>query len=509
MIGPAEKKRTAAPTEKKKPRKKRKGNPWVENIESLVIAVVLALIIRTFVVEAFVIPTGSMALSLYGNHFNVKCPNCGYKYALGFNPPDSRIVPERVRCVNCGAMASAVPAYERGMPIPGHAGGDRILVNKILYKFREPDRWDPFVFVNPNVRAEDRRPYKTTYIKRLVGLPGETLEIVRGDVVVDGTIQRKPADAQSRLWMPVYDINYEWTEGHPWKPTGNAWSLEGRRLVANGSNGGLAWVTYMGGKGRKGDVIRDDYGYDQDLTVENASYLGRGAGLNVVTDVRVSFDVKTPGSGRLVLSLLCDDADDRAEIDFASRRATLTRSGRELASTELPAFSNAGTHHLEFYRLDYLLVLAVDGERAVEYDLWDPEAYRRWSERGRNFADHVRRMRDMARQRDDTLALDGYKTSGVKLGADGSCELTNLKIHRDVYYTFKPKPETKPRHYAGPWKIPEDCYFALGDNSPESLDSRYWKDEDTTRNTSWVPADHLIGKALVIWWHPRRIRLIH
>ena len=63
--------------------KKTKPNPWVENIESLVVAVVLALIIRVFVLEAFVIPTGSMAGSLYGNHYEMTCPNCGFRYALG------------------------------------------------------------------------------------------------------------------------------------------------------------------------------------------------------------------------------------------------------------------------------------------------------------------------------------------------------------------------------------------------------------------------------------------
>ena len=499
MIGPAEKRKTAASADEKKRRKKKRGNPWVENIESLVIAVVLALIIRTFVVEAFVIPTGSMALSLYGNHLNLKCPNCGYKYALGFNR-DSQIVPERVRCLNCGVRAPDIAPYARGRRIPSHAGGDRILVNKLLYKFREPDRWDPFVFVNPNVSAEDRKPYKTTYIKRLVGLPGETLEIIRGDVVVNGRIQRKPADAQSRLWVPVYDVGYRWAQGRPWK-IAKGWSFDGRRLVADRADGALAWVEYAGKRGRKSGAIRDDNGYDQDITVEHAAYLGRGAGLNVVTDIRVSFDVKTHGSGRLVLSLLCDDEDDRAEIDFASRRATLTRSGRKLASAHLLGLSSGREHHVSFYRLDYLLVLAVEGKKVVEYDLWDPEAYRRLSERGREYLREAKRMGEMGRRPDESLAVKGYNRSGVRIGTSGGTfELSGLKIDRDVYYTNPGQPRDRNNDYFGPQPIPPNNYFAMGDNSPESLDSRYW---------GVVPGDHLIGKALVIWWHPTRIRLIH
>jgi len=47
--------------------------------------------------------------------------------------------------------------------------------------------------------------------------------------------------------------------------------------------------------------------------------------------------------------------------------------------------------------------------------------------------------------------------------------------------------------------VPEDSYFVLGDNSGSSKDSRYW---------GFVPKDNILGKALVIYWPPQRIRLI-
>ncbi len=43
----------------------------------------------------------------------------------------------------------------------------------------------------------------------------------------------------------------------------------------------------------------------------------------------------------------------------------------------------------------------------------------------------------------------------------------------------------------GPYEIPEDQYFAMGDNRDNSQDSRFW---------GTVPRDHIIGKALVIYW---------
>src|SRR6476659_5463063 len=47
-----------------------------ETVESIAVAFILAFLFRTFVAEAFVIPTGSMATTLMGRHKDVQCPNC-------------------------------------------------------------------------------------------------------------------------------------------------------------------------------------------------------------------------------------------------------------------------------------------------------------------------------------------------------------------------------------------------------------------------------------------------
>jgi signal peptidase I len=101
-----------------------------EYAESLLIAFILAMIIRTFVVQAFKIPTGSMRPTLIE--------------------------------------------------------GDRILVNKFIYKFKEPKRGDIIVFKYP----EDP---KLDFIKRLIGLSNESVEIKNGKVYINGKLVEEKA----------------------------------------------------------------------------------------------------------------------------------------------------------------------------------------------------------------------------------------------------------------------------------------------------------------------------
>lgn len=60
------------------------------------------------------------------------------------------------------------------------SSGDQLIVDKISYRFRDPKRYDIVVF-----------PYRyeesTYYIKRIIGLPGETVQIVDGMVYINGS----------------------------------------------------------------------------------------------------------------------------------------------------------------------------------------------------------------------------------------------------------------------------------------------------------------------------------
>ncbi|WP_084650548.1 signal peptidase I [Desulfovibrio litoralis] len=102
-------------------------NIIVDYIEALVIAVILALFIRAFIVQAYTIPSGSMKDTLLIGDFLL------------------------------------VNKFAYGIKIP--------FTNKTIINTGEPQHGDIIVFANPN------DPDKEDYIKRVVGLPGDVLEM--------------------------------------------------------------------------------------------------------------------------------------------------------------------------------------------------------------------------------------------------------------------------------------------------------------------------------------------
>ena len=62
--------------------------------------------------------------------------------------------------------------------------GDHLIVDKITYRMREPVRYDIIVF-------PFRYKENTFYIKRIIGLPGETVQIAGGEIYIDGEILKE------------------------------------------------------------------------------------------------------------------------------------------------------------------------------------------------------------------------------------------------------------------------------------------------------------------------------
>ncbi len=233
-----------------------------DTIEAVAIAFILAFIFKTFEAEAFVIPTGSMAPTLYGRHKEVHCDCCGLDYTIGASQEvdqESGQLLQRIatsHCPNCRYRNNVLTA-----PV---FNGDRIVVNKQVSDYQ---RFDVVVFKNPE------EPH-INYIKRLVGMPGETVQIRQGDIYARSApdqpwvIQRKPnLKKQQEVQQIVYDDSLpptkllqagaeeRWVPSIPnaaatdiagWPAAENAWQAAdtGRSYKVSAPAGALQWLRY-------------------------------------------------------------------------------------------------------------------------------------------------------------------------------------------------------------------------------------------------------------------------
>jgi signal peptidase I len=177
-----------------------------EVVETIVFVVVLVLMLKSFAAEAFVIPTGSMAETLWGYQKVVECPGCGIKFPVNcsseVDPSDGQQKKAVYGCIcpNCRQhIRFDIPKASSFLPDaveiadPGWNSGDRVLVAKFTYDLVEsdPNRLDVVVFKFPGDSRTDEPfprsgPYKNhspmNYIKRLIGKSGETIAIHGGNV---------------------------------------------------------------------------------------------------------------------------------------------------------------------------------------------------------------------------------------------------------------------------------------------------------------------------------------
>jgi signal peptidase I len=469
--------------------KKDRAAEVADTFEWLITAFILAFVFRAFIMEAFRIPTGSMADTLKGAHFRLRCRQCGYKYEYGFNPvryyiqeedavpgPNHKpLVSYSSRCPSCGNYQSVGGT----MPV---ANGDRILVLKCIYQFLEPKRWDVIVFKNPP------EP-EINYIKRLIGLPGETVQIIDGDIYINGQISRKSPKVQEELWTPVYNNDYQpvnkfvpsfnhrqWQQPFE-NENSSKWTVYGDSPTLFHLDSPADQINTMEYNTSMGNNFRATYAYDEVQDYSAMPYC---------SDLMVSFWCRPEKSeGRIGVSLSKYSTKYNAWVDLAGEMV-ITKNDRHGATTELARKSIKTpiankSILVQFANVDHQLIFQY-GSTKLTYDL------------GRGLEDAGRIKKDIEPR--------------LKISGSGKLTLSHVAVFRDIHYTtskYANQPENG-RAIGKPFTLNEDEYFVLGDNSPNSEDCRWWTRKGLANKglesyrVGVVPRDYLVGKALFVYW---------
>ncbi len=535
-----------------------------ETLTSLTIAFMMAFVFRGFVVEGFIIPTGSMAPTLLGKHVRFVSPHNGYEWTTNYWDTGGRGMSGEP-LARQGVQVPMTPTDPMtGLPVEPQrdrrlAAGDRVFVLKYLPGLHRPERWDVVVFKYPGTHEN--------YIKRLVGLPGEQIAMVDGDVFsrehVPGVtstegphawqeptwrIARKPERVQRAMLQPVFDSRYapvrpEPTYRPPISPDApGAWS---------GVQDGRVW-TYSG-VGQTALVwndrrpITDYYPYNQASHQRNPA-----SGQPVFGPFSRPEDMGSTGSppypvSDLALTVAVEPGESpvsvtptvtargfvfQGVIDGVTGRAAVRmrpEDGPDDAWTELDsapfnALRAGVVTEIEFWHVDQALWLFADGDLVCggpergAYTL--TPAQRAAGAMGSTWADLVEFDRadanDVHQPGVNSPGVfahpNRYRKPGVRWDfAGGPLTVHRAKVDRDIHYQAVPVVHgspTRSAHYNNFPTLADDQFFMFGDNSPNSEDSRLWRAD---RIDPWVRArvdatagvvnrDLIVGKAFIVYF---------
>lgn len=399
-----------------------------------VACVILAIGLRTWLVMGLIEPVtvagSSMVPTLRGAHVTPTCLQCGHQFAVG---AEFAVSTDRAACPSCGETKVSVEGLD-------WQRGDRLWVDRLSLGWRSPERWETVVARNPDNAAE-------LCVKRVVGLPGEVVDLRDGNVRIDGAVTVKSPAAQKQVRQPLHHStgrNSRWQPDSPntWEPHLRGWHHSPTSPPA------VHWLRYQHPNNQP---ITDDVAYNAGLTRR----------LNLVDEFTLAANTSIAGNGSLLLAI--DDGTSTAELRLRLPDGVLevAESGRHSATLQLKpelltslSRKNASNVSIELSNFDLKLLLTIN-DRIVLRRPWP-----------------------------NTRAAGTSRP--VAIGAAGlTVTLSELTLYRDIYHTGYPAAASGP--VASRWRLGPGEYFLLGDNAPISADSRLWGP---------VPARLIVGKPL-------------
>lgn len=379
---------------------------------------------------------GSMVPSFLGEHFEIKCADCQFSFSV-----DANEVPEHsmATCPNCGFTENAYPSTEPRSPTP-------IVVELGSSPL---SRWDVLAFRFPNSPKYG--------IKRLVGLPGEHVEIRDGDIWIDGVLASRDVELKKEMRVQCFDSDCIPLTG-PARLCYSDGSLPPstkRPFQLFGVDPKRSWIAFQSvncfsGPGNRTSVssFSDNYGYNQTVS--------RGK-LNRTQQLMVEAKIQPGESGEFSVFIQFERNPMGFHLNVADRKVFITQGDKILVQKTLSATGD----WIDFLAstVDGELQLLVDGELVCQSDNGDLDAHF------------------------ESIPLP----TGMNLSAPVQMHAVNMsetfsvrrvQIYRDIYYTDRARVE---------FQLKDDEFVVLGDNSPVSVDSRLW-------TSPFLTSEQIIGK---------------
>ena len=309
----------------------------------------------------------------------------------------------------------------------------------VSYGKEEFTRYDLVVLQMP----KEKRPK----VKRIVGMPGESLQLVNGDLVVNGA--RIPLDVPRPPLVAVFDdsrdLVKEWfqmgsTQMNPWQKTADGWHLDATEVASGAAAGTMFFAKRLTAGYIPGEP--------------EASSGGTSA-----ADCVLACEVRA-GSEPAELNFVLREQGDtfRAELRpekggvMSAKILQRWRGGEELLLAEgelqVPAEEWAA---IRFGNVDNTVFFELSAPRAKPQGLL---------------------VGPVTNHLDPSDRLAKGETYGHRVGlggAAGTADFRKIKVFRDLHYTGRGTHGT-----AEPIRLGPREFFVLGDNSPESRDGRDW-----------------------------------